>query len=146
MANTYNIYKVKFAKIDQLKEKLKSVGLVEQKTLEKDGYLKTFYFSEKVEGNEVWWWKAYRDFFNEGIEEPKNLFNFAVLVCQNITEPEKIFAVSLGKSHFYLSKFIQILVLTSPCTWLMRVQYFSKKADTLLAQKGKTYPLTNSFR
>lgn len=108
MANTYNIYKVKSAKLDQLKEKLKSVGLVEQKTLEKDGYSKTFYFSEKVEGNEVWWWKTYRDFFNEGIEEPKNIFNFAVLVCQNTAEPEKIFAVSLGKSHFYLSKFIQL--------------------------------------
>lgn len=56
MANTYNIYKVKPAKLDKLKEKLISVGLVEQKTLQKDGYLKTFYFSEKVEGNEVWWW------------------------------------------------------------------------------------------
>lgn len=108
MANTYNIYKVKSAKLDQLKEKLKSVGLVEQKTLEKDGYLKTFYFSEKVEGNEVWWWKTYRDFFNENIEEPKNIFNFAVLICQNNVDPEKIFAVSLGKSHFYLSKFIQL--------------------------------------
>jgi uncharacterized protein (TIGR04141 family) len=108
MTNTYNIYKVKSAKLDQLKEKLKSVGLVEQKTLEKDGYLKVFYFSEKVEGNEVWWWKTYRDFFNEGIEEPKNVFNFAVLLCQNTAEPEKIFAVSLGKSHFYLSKFIQL--------------------------------------
>lgn len=108
MTNTYNIYKVKPTKIGQLKEKLKSVGLVEQKTLEKDGYLKTFYFSEKVEGNEVWWWKTYRDFFNENIEEPKNIFNFAVLVCQNTAEPERIFAVSLGKSHFYLSKFIQL--------------------------------------
>ncbi|WP_217997749.1 DUF6119 family protein [Pseudomonas syringae group genomosp. 3] len=108
MANTYNIYKVKSAKLDQLKEKLKSVGLVEQKTLEKDGYLKTFYFSEKVGGNEVWWWKTYRDFFNENIEEPKNILNFAVLICQNNVNPEKIFAVSLGKSHFYLSKFIQL--------------------------------------
>lgn len=108
MANTYNIYKVKSVKLDQLKERLKSVGLVEQKTLEKDGYLKTFYFSEKVEGNEVWWWKTYREFFNEDIKEPKNTFNFAVLICQSIAQPEKIFAVSLGKSHFYLSKFIQL--------------------------------------
>lgn len=108
MASTYNIYKVKPAKLDQLKDKLKSVGLVEQKTLNNDGYLKTFYFSEKVEGNEVWWWSTYRNFFNEGVKEPKNVFNFAVLVCQNIAEPGKIFAVSLGKSHFYLSKFIQL--------------------------------------
>ena len=108
MTSTYNIYKVKPTKLDQLKEKLTSVGLVEQKTLQKDGYSKTFYFSEKVEGNEVWWWKTYRDFFNKDVEEPKNIFNFAVLICINTLEPEKIFAVSLGKSHFYLSKFIQL--------------------------------------
>jgi uncharacterized protein (TIGR04141 family) len=108
MANTYNIYKVKSEKFEQLKEKLKSVGLIEQKTLERGGYKKTFYFSEKVEGNDVWWWETYRDFFNENIEEPKNIFNFAVLICQNIKLPKKIFAVSLGKSHFYLSKFIQL--------------------------------------
>ena len=53
MTSTYNIYKVKPTKLDQLKEKLTSVGLVEQKTLQKDGYSKTFYFSEKVEGNEA---------------------------------------------------------------------------------------------
>lgn len=108
MANTYNIYKVKSAKLEQLKEKLESVGLVEQKTLEGDGYLKTFYFSQKIEGNEVWWWKTYREFFKENVEEPKNVFNFAVLICQNSADPEKIFAVSLGKSHFYLSKYIQL--------------------------------------
>ena len=108
MANTYNIYKVKPTKLDQLKEKLKSVGLVQQKTLENDGYLKTFYFSEKVEGNDVWWWSTYRSFFNEGVKEPKNTFNFAVLLCQSIADANKIFAVSLGKSHFYLSKFIQL--------------------------------------
>lgn len=108
MANTYNIYKIKPAKLDQLKEKLKSVGLVQQKTLENDGYLKTFYFSEKVEGNDVWWWSTYRSFFNDGVKEPKNIFNFAVLLCQSTADANKIFAVSLGKSHFYLSKFIQL--------------------------------------
>ena len=79
MTSTYNIYKVKPTKLDQLKEKLTSVGLVEQKTLQKDGYSKTFYFSEKVEGNEVWWWKTYRDFFNKDVEEPKNIFNLSLI-------------------------------------------------------------------
>ena len=108
MPNTYNIYKVKSNKLEQLKEKLKSVGLAEQKTLNTKDYSKTFYYSEQNPGNEVWWWKTYRGFFNDGIPEPKNIFNFGMLLCQNIESPETVYAVSLGKSHFYLSKFIQL--------------------------------------
>ena len=108
MPNTYNIYKIKPHKLDQLKEKLKAVGLAEQKTLVINGYTKTFYFSEKNAGNEVWWWKTYSEFFNDDLPEPKNIFNFGMLLCQKIESPETMYAVSLGKSHFYLSKFIQL--------------------------------------
>jgi uncharacterized protein (TIGR04141 family) len=107
MYNTYNIYKIKHGKIEQLKEKLTAVGLVEQKTLPSKKYSMSFYFSEKIAGNEVWWWHTYRDFFNDDVKEPKNIFHFGMLICHNIDNPENIYAVSLGKSHFYLSKFIQ---------------------------------------
>ncbi|TSD76152.1 sporadically distributed protein, TIGR04141 family [Pseudomonas sp. KBS0710] len=108
MPNTYNIYKIKHHKIKQLKEKLKSVGLIEQKTLPIANYSKTFYFSENIEGNNVWWWETYREFFNDKVKEPKNKFNFGVLLCQCLENQEQIYAVSLGKSHFYLSKFIYL--------------------------------------
>ena len=108
MSNTYNIYKIKHHKIKELKEKLKSVGLVEQKTLQAFNYANAFYFSENIKGNDVWWWKTYKEFFNDNIKEPKNTFNFGVLLCQNLENEEKIYAVSLGKSHFYLSKFIHL--------------------------------------
>lgn len=108
MPNTYNIYKIKHHKIKELKEKLKSVGLVEQKTLPVSNYSKTFYFSENIKGNDVWWWEIYKEFFNDNVKEPKNTFNFGVLLCQNLENEEKIYAVSLGKSHFYLSKFIHL--------------------------------------
>lgn len=108
MSNTYNIYKIKHHKIKELKEKLKSVGLVEQKTLQAFNYSNTFYFSENIKGNDVWWWETYKEFFNDNIKEPKNTFNFGVLLCQNLENEEKIYAVSLGKSHFYLSKFIHL--------------------------------------
>ncbi|AZE10990.1 hypothetical protein C4K05_2769 [Pseudomonas chlororaphis subsp. aureofaciens] len=106
MYNTYNIYKIKHEKIDQLKEKLNAVGLEEQKTLLSKKYSMTFYFSNNLIGNEIWWWQTYRDFFKEDIPEPKNIFHFGMLLCHNNDNPEIIYAVSLGKSHFYLSKFI----------------------------------------
>lgn len=106
MSTTYNIYKIKHEKIDQLLEKLNAVCLTEQKTQSTKNYLMTFYFSKNVRGNDVWWWEVYRDFFNDDINEPKNIFHYGMLLCRNIDKPEEIYAVSLGKSHFYLSKFI----------------------------------------
>lgn len=107
MHNTYNIYKVRHEKLNDLKQKLEEVGLVEQKTLESKGYSMKFYFSEKVEGNEIWWWQTYHDFFKDDTKEPKNYFYFGVLLCSHTASAEKIYVVSLGKSHFYLSRFIQ---------------------------------------
>lgn len=108
MTNTYNIYKVKHQKLDQLKEKLKAVGLIEQKTQHTENYAKTFYYSQNNQGNDVWWWATYRQFFSDGVPQPKNIFNFAMLLCQHNKNPETVYAVSLGKSHFYLSKFIHL--------------------------------------
>lgn len=105
MHNTYNIYKVKRDKLDQLLAKLGAVGLTEQKTLQPNKYSMTFYYSENIRGNEIWWWQVYREFFNDGVNEPKNIFHFGILLCRNSEKPEEIYAVSLGKSHFYLSKF-----------------------------------------
>ena len=53
MSNTYNIYRIKFEEMDGLLEKIKSVGLVEQKTQIYENYEMTFYFSENVEGNDI---------------------------------------------------------------------------------------------
>ena len=107
MSNTYNIYKVKFAEIAGLLQKIESVGLVKQKTQIYDNYDMTFYFSEEVEGNDVWWYETYKDFLNSQDELPKNVFYFGLLICKNEDDPNEIYAVSLGKSHFYLSKFIE---------------------------------------
>ncbi|MEV4781352.1 DUF6119 family protein [Burkholderia sp. LMU1-1-1.1] len=106
MHNTYNIYKIRHERLNDLKQKLDAVGLVEQKTLKSKDYSMTFYFSEKVEGNPIWWWQTYQDFFKDGIEEPKNYFYFGVLLCSDAKNAERIYAVSLGKAHFYLAKFI----------------------------------------
>lgn len=108
MSNTYNIYKVLSEKKADLLKKIESVGLLEHKRQIYDNYEMTFYFSEDVEGNDVWWYETYKDFFNPNTKSPKNIFYFGLLICKNLDEPNEIYAVSLGKSHFYLSKFIEL--------------------------------------
>lgn len=107
MINTYNIYKLKFTEITGLLEKIQSVGLVQQKTQIYDNYEMTFYFSEKVEGNDIWWHQTYKEFLISQDNSPKNIFHFGLLICEDEDNPEEIYAVSLGKSHFYLAKFIE---------------------------------------
>lgn len=106
MQNTYNIYKIQHKKIDALKEKLAKVGLVEHKTVISKNYSLVFYFSETVNGNKIWWWDTYNSFFKENTPEPRNIFYYGALLCYKNSNPQNIYAVSLGKSHFYLSKFI----------------------------------------
>lgn len=107
MNTTYNIYKVKAEKLEGLIDKLHTVGLREQKTHISNSYSMSFYFSEEIKNNKIWWWKTYRNFFNDGVKEPTNTFHFGMLLCRDTNKPENIYAVSLGKAHFYLSKFIQ---------------------------------------
>lgn len=107
MSNSYNIYRLKFEELNNLLKKIKSVGLVEQKTQVYDNYEMTFFFSENIEGNDVWWHETYKNFLNPQTNPPKNIFYFGLLICKNQDDPKEIYAVSLGKSHFYLSKFIE---------------------------------------
>jgi len=108
MRNTYNIYKVRSNQLDALLEKIRSVGLIEQKTINSTKYQMKFYFSENIVGNDIWWWSTYREFFSDHVEKPQNKFFFGLLLCTRIDNENEIFAVSLGKSHFYLSKFIEL--------------------------------------
>ncbi|MCH7312479.1 DUF6119 family protein [Acinetobacter sp. ANC 4805] len=107
MGNIYNIYKIKHDKYEDLLVKIESVGLIQQKTLCPENYNMVFYFSESIEGNEIWWWSTYRVFIKDDIPTPKNKFYFGLLICTNVDNPNEIYAISLGKSHFYLSRFIE---------------------------------------
>lgn len=106
MHNTYNIYRMKTSKRDSLIEKVESVGLRKQKTIVSNNYEMIFFFSDSLEGNQIWWWNTYREFFNDGIEEPKNYFYFALLIATKV-DSEVSYLVSLGKSHFYLNRYIE---------------------------------------
>ncbi|HGW6113245.1 DUF6119 family protein [Proteus mirabilis] len=108
MLVSYNIYRMPYGLLSDLTKKIIKEGLVEQKSIQHKNYNLTFYFSDKLKGNEVWWWEIFSDFFNEGIEKPYNIFYFGLLIGYKKNNPEYCYLISLGKSHFYLRKFIEM--------------------------------------
>lgn len=133
MSNTYNIYKIRISCLDKLLEKIASVGLNKQKERNIDGYKMEFFYSKDLEGNKIWWWETYKEFFEEGLEEPKNKFHYGLMICTNVESPDLIFAITLGKSHFYVNKFIErdfgielaIRIAKEETTLLKKSTYFS---------------------
>ncbi len=107
MSVSYNIYRMPCKLLTELTKKITKEGLVEQKTISHKAYQLKFYFSDKLKGNEVWWWEVFSDFFNEKTKKPHNIFYFGLLIGFKEKDPENCYLISLGKSHFYLSKFIE---------------------------------------
>jgi len=97
----FNLYKINIDQKENLVKKIESVGLkkIGNKTI--DGFILDFYFSNEPEPIPIWWTEVYNDFFGE-LEKPQNKIYFATLLVYN---SQIVYAVSLGKSHFYLTHF-----------------------------------------
>lgn len=103
MSSKYNIYRIKKSQEDALISKLTSehVGLSKISERDIEGFKFRFYFSDEPEAIDIWWLKTYEEFFGDR-EKPKNRLYFGLLLISNA---EILYAVSLGKSHFYLKNF-----------------------------------------
>jgi len=97
----FNLYKIYPEQLEKLIEKLTSVGLTKIGSKNIDGFTLDFYFSDEPDAIDIWWTDVYKDFFGER-EKPKNKIYFATLLIYN---SKVVYAVSLGKSHFYLKHF-----------------------------------------
>jgi len=97
----FNLYKINPDQRDELVKKLQSVGLSKIGSKNINGFTLDFYFSEEPDAIDMWWTEIYKDFFGT-IEKPKNKIYFATLLIYN---SQVVYAVSLGKSHFYLKHF-----------------------------------------
>lgn len=100
----FNLYKISPTQKDSLTAKLDDVGLKKISTKVVERFNLDFYFSNKPDEIDIWWTGTYKNFFGD-IEPPKNKIYFAVLLIYNT---DIIYAVSLGKSHFYLKKFSEL--------------------------------------
>ena len=89
------------AKESSLLEKLEAVGLSRsgQKTI--DNFNLSLYLSQEPEAIDIWWTDLYQDYLGTN-EKPKNKAYFAVFLISNSS---LLYAVSMGKSHFYLKDF-----------------------------------------
>ena len=97
----FNLYKIYPEQLEKLIKKLTSVGLTKIGSKNIDGFTLDFYFSYEPDAIDIWWTDIYKDFFGE-TEKPKNKIYFATLL---IYKSKVVYAVSLGKSHFYLKHF-----------------------------------------
>jgi len=97
----YNIYRLKKNSEEALLEKFDDVGMDLVNTTEIDVYSLRFYFSKKPDEVDIWWADTYSDFL-DAAEPPKNRIYFGALL---VSSEDWLYAVSLGKSHFYLRQF-----------------------------------------
>ncbi|HAU1711845.1 TPA: hypothetical protein JBI81_10450 [Legionella pneumophila] len=104
MPTKYNIYKVIPNKKDELISKLSFVGLEKIGSKSYENWQMDFYFSSQPDSVDIWWTDIYSDFFGEE-EKPKNQIYFAVLL---VHKQHICYAISLGKSHFYLKNFCDL--------------------------------------
>lgn len=97
----YNIYKIDKTKEAALLEKLEAVGLSRsgQKTI--NDFTLSLYLSKKPEDIDIWWTDLYAEYLGTD-EKLKNKAYFAVFLISNTS---LLYAVSMGKSHFYLKDF-----------------------------------------
>lgn len=102
MANKYNLYKIPLRNKDYLVSKLEFVGLTLAKSRTVSGFQMDFYFSDTPDEIDIWWADLYEDFLDELDAPPQNSVYFATLLIFN---EAVCYAVSLGKSHFYLKQF-----------------------------------------
>ncbi len=97
----YNIYKIEKVKESKLLEKLQTVGLSLAGQKSVNGFTLSFYFSKEPEDIDIWWADLYEGYF--GLDsKPKNKVYFGVFLISNSSLS---YAISMGKSHFYLKDF-----------------------------------------
>ena len=97
----YNLYRINRGKQEELIKKLELVNLKQVSEKEIDDMNFKFLFSIKPDEIDIWWTSIFNEFI-EDLAQPKNLMYFGVLLISN---NELCYAVSLGKSHFYLRQF-----------------------------------------
>src|SRR5689334_17656150 len=85
-----------------LLEKFHTVGLVLSGQKQIDEFTLSLYFSQEPEAIDIWWTNLYADYLSEEEQLAKNKAYFAVFLVSN---DSVLYAVSMGKSHFYLKDF-----------------------------------------
>lgn len=97
----FNIYKINRTNKDALINKFNNVGLEQSEVARISNFNLVFYISRNPDSVEIWWADFYSQFLTN-LPTPENLIYFGCLLIYN----ENIcYAISLGKTHFYLKEY-----------------------------------------
>jgi len=93
-----NVFMIPPREIARLKAKLVSAGMTVIKRVEQDDWHGEFYYSTKPDPVDVPWAESFQSYFKD-LGTPKNTSYFATFL---FVRADMCFALSYGKSHFYL--------------------------------------------
>lgn len=99
-----NVFKIPSQSIEILKLKFESLEMLAKHSATIDGWECVFYLSSKPEVDEIPWVKDYQGIVTE-LADVKNVIHYAVYLC---SKGEHHFALTYGKSHFYVRNFCDL--------------------------------------
>ncbi|HHT9854125.1 TPA: DUF6119 family protein, partial [Legionella pneumophila] len=101
----FNIFRLKKETERNLLDKFRSVGLMLCNKKEIDGFTLTLFISKNPKQVDIWWVDLYDEYLDVIEDKPKNKVYFGVFLISN---ESLLYAVSMGKSHFYLKEFCDL--------------------------------------
>lgn len=96
-----NVFKIPKQNVEPLKLKIKSLMMLDKHEETKDDWVCNFYLSTKTEINDISWVYDYKVIIPE-LSKVKNEIYYAIYLC---TKSDDCFALTYGKSHFYVRNF-----------------------------------------
>jgi uncharacterized protein (TIGR04141 family) len=96
-----NIFSIGNEDLPELRKKLTSIGMSVIHSEDQVGWHGDFYFSENPKPGAIDWAEGFQTYFDK-VPKPENINYFAVYLFSKGT---KTYAISYGKSHFYLRQF-----------------------------------------
>lgn len=96
-----NIFCIPATEASNLRAKLRANRMDVIKQVDQDGWRGNFYYSPNPAPGEISWAETYRSYFDE-VGIPTNTNYYAVFLFE---KGDKLYALSYGKSHFYIRQF-----------------------------------------
>lgn len=94
-----NLFAIPEVEIESLRQHLLKTGMSVVKHVEQDGWGGDFYFSADPSPSDIPWVETFAPYLTDLDEVPKNRTFYAVFL---FTKDDHCFALSYGKSHFYI--------------------------------------------
>lgn len=138
---SYNIYKIDKTLEAKMWDKLKSVGLIITFDGQLNGARCIFGVSPEPHTNPIWWAEVYKPYIRQDLYD--ELINSQYFGVFSISTDLYCYAISLGKSHFYLKSFCQLDFGVEIGTRILSEHSIDQKSSRLFG--GQRHKAITSF-